>query len=105
MRTFIQLKNNVGFATININEGEPDHSVTPEDTTAIEVFTDNPEQFLKKIYNSETNSWTDAPVYSYAEINNSGDIIEIKRTVFVNEFSGPLYTDECSPLSKWVNEE
>lgn len=105
MRTFIQLKNNIGFATINVADGEPDHTVTPDDTTSIEVFTSDPDQFLKKKYDLETNSWSDAPLYVYAELNNVGEIIEIKRTVFIHEVSGPLYTEECSPSSRWINNE
>ena len=86
MRTFIQLKNGIGFATLKVpTYAAPDHSITPDDTTAIEVFTDNLDQFLRKRYNAETNSWSDAPVLRYAEINELGEIIEIKHTVFEHE--------------------
>jgi len=84
MRTFIQLRDGIGFATIT-TAGEVDHSVTPEHTTAIEVFTDNPDQFLKKLYNFDTQSWTDAPLYRYAELNENGNIIEVRRTPFLPE--------------------
>ena len=64
MRTFIQLRNSVGYAIVITPEGEPDHSVTPDHTTAVEVFTENPDQFLNKKYNEETSTdpWTAAAV-------------------------------------------
>ncbi len=82
MRTFIQLRDGIGYATINTPTNEPDHTVTPDHTTAIEVFTDNSEQFIGKQYNAETKSWTDAPVIRFAELNQNGVPIEIRRTVF-----------------------
>ena len=42
MRTFIQLRDNIGYATLNTPTNMPDHTVTPDHTTAVEVFTDNP---------------------------------------------------------------
>lgn len=105
MKTFIQLKNNVGYATLIVKDGEPDHSITPEDTTAIQVFSDDPDQFLKKLYSPDTNSWSDAPIYDYAEVNLKGEIIEIKRTVFQHEITGPILNDQVLPTSKWVNGE
>jgi hypothetical protein len=108
MRTFIQLKNGIGFATIIVpTDSEPDHSVTPDDTTAVEVFTADPDQFLKKKYDEKTNSWSDAPILRYAEINESGDIIEIKRTVFEHEIdhNTKLMNDDTSPLHKWIDGE
>jgi hypothetical protein len=84
MRTFIQVRDNVGFAVIHTT-GELDHTVTPDHTTAIEVFTSDADQFLKKKYDPTTQTWSDAPILRYAEINSAGEIIEIKRTVFEHE--------------------
>jgi hypothetical protein len=84
MRTFIQLRGGIGYAVINTT-GEPDHSTTPDHTTAIEVFTADPDQFLRKAYNAETGTWYDAPVIRFAEVNEFGDIMEIRRTVFAHE--------------------
>jgi hypothetical protein len=105
MRTFIQLRNGIGFATLNTPTNAPDHTVTPDHTTAIEVFTDNPEQFLKMKYDAETKSWSDCPVFRYAEINTLGEIIEIKRTVFEHEIDADtkLMDDDTTSSHKWVN--
>ncbi len=85
MRTFIQLKNGVGYATLITPSDAPDHSVTPDDTTAIEVFTDNPDQFLKKVYDAETKSWSEAPLIRWAQVNQNGVMVEIGRTYFQHE--------------------
>lgn len=104
MKTFIQLRNGVGYATLTTPTDAPDHTVTPDHTTAIEVFTDNPEQFIKMKYNSETNSWSEAPIFRYAEINERGEIIEIKRTVFEHEIDHDtkLMNTDTTSLHKWI---
>lgn len=85
MRTFIQLRNGVGYAIIITPTEAPDHTVTPDHTTAIEVFTDNADQFLKMKYEAETKSWSDAPLFVYGVLDEDGNIIEIRRTVFEYE--------------------
>lgn len=107
MRTFIQLRNNVGYATLVVADGEPDHTVTPDHTTAIEVFTDNPDQFLKKKYDPATKTWSDAPVIRYAEINPQGEIIEIKHTVYEHEIDHDtkLMEADTTPMHKWIDGE
>ena len=104
MRTFIQLRDGIGFAVLNTT-GEPDHSVTPDHTTAIEVFTDNPDQFLRKAYNAGT--WFDAPIIRFAEYNENGELIEIKRTVFAHEIpnNAAVMPDEANGLWKFINGE
>ena len=87
MRTFIQLRDNIGYATLNTPTNMPDHTVTPDHTTAVEVFTDNPEQFLGKKYDASTNTWSDSLVIRYAELNENGVPIEIHRTVFAHTIS------------------
>jgi len=105
MRTFIQLRDGIGFATVNTPVGEPDHSVTPDHTTAVEVFTENPDQFLKMKYDKETNSWSESPIFRYAEINELGEIIEIRRTVFEHEIDNDtkLMNIDTTSAHKWVN--
>lgn len=105
MRTFIQLRDGVGYATVTTPTDAPDHSVTPDHTTAIEVFTDNPDQFLKMKYDADTNSWSEAPVIRYAQINSNGDIIEINYTVFTHEIDHDtkLMEADTTTLHKWVN--
>ena len=85
MKTFIQLRNNIGFAVLH-TQGEPDHSVTPDHTTAVDVTGHrDPESLLKQIYDHETKTWTPAPVFKIADIGKLGDIVEIRRTVFTHE--------------------
>ena len=105
MRTFIQLRDGIGYAALITPSDAPDHSVTPEHTTAIEVFTDNPDQFLKQMYNAETKSWTPAPILRYADINEKGEIIEVKRTVFSHEVDvdTKLMDDDTTHLHTWVD--
>ena len=107
MRTFIQLRNGVGYATVITPTDEPDHSVTPDDITAIEVFTDNPDEFLKKKYNSETKSWSDAPLIIWALVNSNGVMTEIGRTCFEHEIpSNALIVPESVDGSyKWIDGE
>ena len=101
MRTFIQLKDKIGYATVN-TMGEPDHSVTPNDTTVVEVFTDNPEQFLYKTYNLETNTWTDTPIIKYAIVDENGFIVEFKSTVFQSEIkNNPIIDLKITGSYKW----
>jgi hypothetical protein len=107
MRTFIQLRNGIGYATLVTPNDSPDHTVTPDHTTAVEVFTDNPDQFLKMKYDAESNSWSPAPIFRYAEINERGEIIEIKRTVFEHEIDHDtkLMNDDTTNLHKWIDGE
>lgn len=101
MRTFIQLRDGIGYATVNTT-GEPDHSVTPDHTTVVEVFTDNPEQFLCKKYNSETSTWTDTPIIKYAIVDEEGFIVEFKSTFFESEIkNNPIINSKISGSHKW----
>ena len=84
MATYIQLRDGVGYAVIHTH-GEPDHSVTPDHTTAILIEDENPDQFLKMKYDGKTNTWSNAPIIRFAEVNENGIPIEIRRTVFEHE--------------------
>jgi hypothetical protein len=70
MKTFIQFKDDVAFTTVQ----------TPGETEGIEVFTDNPEQFLNKKYIND--SWVDAPVIRYAILDDSNTVVQIDKTYF-----------------------
>jgi hypothetical protein len=107
MRTFIQLRNGVGYASVITPTDEPDHTITPDHTTVIEVFTADPDQFLKKKYDAETKTWSDAPVYRYAEVNNDGVPVEIKRTVWEHEIphASLIMPDEANGLWKLIDGE
>lgn len=107
MRTFIQLRDGIGYATLTTPADAPDHSVTPDHTTAIEVFTENPDQFLKMKYDADTKSWSGAPIIRYAEVNSQGDIVEIKYTVFTHviDHDTKLMEDDTTTLHKWSDGE
>lgn len=100
MRTFIQLHDGIGFAVLR-TEGEPDHSVTPDHITAIEVFTEDPEQFLKMKYDEKTKSWSEPPLYVWGVVDWDGSIIEIRRTYFEHEVNGPLLPEDFNGSWKW----
>lgn len=107
MKTFIQTRDDIGFAVLH-TIGEPDHSVTPDHTTAIEVTGhEDPDSLLKKKYDPTTKTWGDAPIYRVAEINQSGDIVEIRHTVFEHEIDLDtiLMPDGANHLWKYINKE
>ena len=93
MRTFIQLKDNIGWAFVNTTESIPG---------GIEVEFGTGESYLKKKY--ENGSWTDAELIKYAEINEEGTIIEVKRTHYASEVSGPIMTPEVKLDFQWKND-
>jgi hypothetical protein len=92
MKTFIQLKDNVGWAFVNTTESIPG---------GIEVEFGTGEFFLKKKY--ENNSWVNADLIKYAEVNEDGVIVEVMRTYYVSEVSGPIMTPEIKLDFKWVD--
>lgn len=94
MRTFVQLKDGIGFATVN----------TDGETEGIEVEFGQGENFLKKAYNN--GSWDPAPLIWFAEIGYDGSIIEIRRTYFPSEVGdNPILTPDIKPSAKWINNE
>lgn len=94
MRTFVQLKDNVGFATVN-TEGE---------TEGIEVEFGTGEEYLKKVYNN--GAWEPAPLIWFAEIGYDGNIIEIRRTYYSSEVGdNPIITPDIKSNAKWINNE
>lgn len=102
MRTFIQLHDGIGFAILK-TEGEPDHTETPDHITAIEVFTEDPEQFLKMKYDEKTNSWLEPHLYVWGVVDWDGSIIEIRRTYFEHEVNGPILPEDFNGTWKWKN--
>lgn len=107
MRTFIQLRDGVGFATLVTAEEEPDHSVTPDHTTAVEVTgQDNPDQFLKMKYDEKTKTWSKAPLIYYGEVDEKGRVVEIRRTYFSHETEGfPILPSDFDNSWTWVDGE
>jgi hypothetical protein len=106
MRTFIQLLDGIGYATVITPTDAPDHSVTPDNVTAIEVFTDNPDQFLNKRYDEVTKSWSEPELFIYGDVDKTGRIIEIRQTYLPAEVIGkPIITPEVRPDWLWINQE
>jgi hypothetical protein len=93
MRTFIQLKDGVGWASVN---------TTGEIEGAIEVDNGTGDFYLKKKY--ENGVWNEAELIKFAEINEDGEIIEIKRTHFSSEVNGPIMDANTKVTSKWIND-
>lgn len=104
MRTFIQLQDGIGFAILQTPDGEPDHTVTPDNITAIEVTGEsNPDQFLKKKYNTSTKTWTVPELYVWGVVDWEGTVIEVRRTYFEHEIDGPILPEDFKGNWKWKN--
>ena len=92
MRTFIQLKDNVGWASVN-TDGEVEGS--------IEVEPNNGDFYIKKKYINEV--WSDADLIRFAEINEDGEILEIKNTYYSSEATTYIMDSNTKSSSKWIN--
>ena len=92
MRTFIQLKDGIGWASVN-TPGEIDG--------AIEVESGTGDFYIKKKY--EDGVWSTADIIKFADINDDGSIIEIRRTYFSSEVTGPIMLEETKADSKWID--
>jgi hypothetical protein len=105
MKTFIQLRDGVGYAVIRTT-GDVDHTVTPDHTTAVEVETENPDQFINMKYNETTKSWSEPELIYYAVVDRDGNIIEVRKTYFIHETDGfGVITPEVKNDWKWINGE
>lgn len=92
MRTFIQLKDGIGWSFVN----------TPgEIVGAIEVESGTGDFYIKKKY--ENGVWSEADIIRFAEINDDGFIVEILRTYFPSEVTGTIMTPETKSTSKWID--
>lgn len=90
MKTFIQLKDNVGFATIN----------TLGETDGIEVPFGTGDDYLGQAY--DNGSWSAAPTIKYAVVDENGNILEIRQTKFSSERgSFPEWNTEIPLTWKW----
>ena len=94
MKTFIQLKDNVGFAFVN----------TSGETDGIEIPFGTGESYLEKVY--DNGSWSVAPTIKYAIIDEFGKIVEIRQTKFISEVGPwPQWNIEIPTYFKWSNGE
>jgi hypothetical protein len=95
MRTFIQLKDGIGWASVN----------TTGEIEGVEVFTDNPEQFLGKKLTTQ-GTWVDTEEIKYAIVDEDGNIIEVRKTVYPSVVeNNPIMSAEVKPNWKWNGSE
>jgi hypothetical protein len=90
MKTFIQLKDGIGFAFID----------TPNETDGIEVSFGTGESYLnKQLINDE---WVEAPIIKYANLGTDGRIVEVLSTVFSSVVGdNPIIPEGLDLLSTW----
>jgi hypothetical protein len=90
MKTFIQLKDGIGFAFID----------TPSDTDGIEVTFGTGESYIKKqLINDE---WVEAPIIKYATLSEDGRITEVLSTVFTSIVgNNPVIPEGLDLASTW----
>jgi hypothetical protein len=93
MKTFIQLKDGIGFSFID----------TIYDMDLIEVPNGSGEEYLNKAYID--GSWFDAQEIFYAKLNEDGSIAEICKTFFASEATEFILVEGMSLNSKWVDGE
>ena len=92
MRTFIQLKDNVGFAAVN----------TTGQTEGIEVEFGTGDQYIGKLYSN--SEWSAAPTITYAILNQNGNIVELRQTKYSSEVgSWPEWNSEIPTTWKWID--
>jgi len=95
MAIFIQTLENIGFALLNTH-GEPDHSVTPDHTTAVDVSDhSNPESLLGKKYDPATKTWSEAPLFYFVTQLINGVVHQTNSTVFKSHITGDVVPAEC----------
>ena len=79
MRTFIQLKDNIGWASVNTN-GEIQGSIEVEAGTG--------DSYIGKKY--VNGSWSDTELIKYAIVDTEGTVIEVKQTYYPSEVTGTV---------------
>ena len=91
MKTFIQLKDNIGFAYVN----------TIGETDGVEVSFGTGENYLGQLYSD--GSWSVAPTIKYAIVDENGAITEIRQTKFPSDCaSWPEWNNEIPATWRWI---
>jgi hypothetical protein len=83
MRTFVQLKDGIGWASVNTN-GEVEGSIEVEYGTG--------DFYIGKKY--ENNSWLNADLIRYSIVDTDGNVLEVKQTYYSSEVTGPVIPTE-----------
>jgi hypothetical protein len=95
MKTFIQLKDGIGWASVN---------TVGEIPGAIDITGKNPDDFIGKLYND--GEWEITPTIRYALVDSKGMIAEICSTVFPSVVgNNPLITEGLNLESTWNGTE
>lgn len=90
MKTFIQLKDNIGFAAVN----------TAGETDGIQVEFGTGDEYIGKLYSE--GSWSIAPTIKYAIVDENGNIVELRQTKFSSDLgSWPQWNSEIPVTWKW----
>ena len=79
MRTFIQLKDDIGWASVN-TDGEVQGS--------IEVEAGAGDSYIGKKY--VNGSWSNAELIKYAIVDAEGNTVEVKQTYYPSEVAGTV---------------
>jgi len=92
MKTFIQLKDNVGFASVN----------TAGETEGIEVAFGTGDNYLGQLYSD--GSWSVSPTIKYAIVDEDGNIVELRQTKFPSDLGPwPEWNSEIPTTWKWID--
>jgi hypothetical protein len=92
MRTFIQLKDGIGWASVN---------TTGEVEGAIEVESGTGDFYIKKKY--EDGVWLEADIIKFAEISEDGSILEVKRTYYPSDVNGIIMNEDTKTTDKFID--
>ena len=92
MRTFVQLKDNIGWAVVN----------TSGETEGIEVEFGTGDSYIEKLYSN--GQWSTTPTIIYAILNEDGSIVELRQTKFPSDLgSWPEWNSELPTTWKWID--
>lgn len=84
MRTFIQLKDGIGWASVN---------TTGEIEDCIEVEPGTGDFYIKKKY--ENGSWVEAPLIYFVTQLIDNMVHQVSSTVFSSDVTGDIVSEDC----------
>jgi hypothetical protein len=99
MKNYVQLKDGIVFAAhqsqFDVDDSGPNVWLVEEDAS----------DKLNKAYNTNTRTFSDAPLIKYALLDSNNTVVRILSTVFSSEVNGPIITnDSVKVLSTWDGE-
>ncbi len=84
MRTFVQLKDGIGWASVN---------TTGEIEGSIEVEPGTGDFYIKKKY--ENGSWVEAPLIYFVTQSIDNIVHQVSSTVFSSDVTGDIVSEDC----------